>query len=167
VAFGIAGLLVGAAAGTVVGRLTSAGPDLAPADVAPTGPAFGSGEPGTPLDDTGLPHLFDRLPPVSDTGPVEQALQAVPAVIGIDPSSVRLVATRTDGPAAYIARTADGNDACLVVLLPDGPSAGRCTTSGLLPAGGLRVYYAAVTHGFVVAILTSSGTVTLGLNAGR
>lgn len=158
---GVAGLLVGVALGTAIGRVTPAGSEITPADIAPTGPAFGSGEPGTPIGDTGLPHLFDRLPPVADAGPVQRAAE------GIDPASVRLVATRSDGPAAYVARTSDGDDVCLVVLLPDGPSESRCTVSGLMPAGGLRIHFAAVTHGFVLAILNSPGTVTLGLDAGR
>jgi hypothetical protein len=158
---GVAGLLVGGVLGTAIGRVTPAGPELTPADIAPTGPAFGSGEPGTPIGDTGLTLLFDRLPPVADAGPVERAAE------GIDPASVRLVAIRSDGPAAYVARTSDGDDVCLVVLLPDGPSDSRCTVSGRMPAGGLRIHYPALTHGFVLAILNSAGTVTLGLDAGR
>lgn len=128
--------------------------------IAPTGPAFGSGEPGTQLEDTDLLQLFDRLPPVDDPSRVEQAVQ------DIDPRSVRLLATRADGPAAYLARTLDGTDVCLVLLLPAGPSPSTCTATGLLPAEGLRIRYDADGYGFAVANLNGSGTVTLGLIVG-
>jgi len=160
---GIAGLLVGAVLGVATSRMAPAESELTTVDIAPTGPRYGSGEPGTPLEATGLLFLFDRLPPVEDTGEVERA-----AMQDIDPASVRLLASRTDGPAAYLARTSDGTDVCLVLLLPPtDPPQGRCTTSGVMPVEGLRIYHAAPTRGFVVAILNPAGTITLGLNAGR
>lgn len=166
VLLGLAGLVVGAAIGAAVGTAVgrSVPPESGPesADVAPTGPAFGSGEPGTPLGGTLLPVLFERLPPVADTAPLDQALG------GIDPASVHLLATRADGPAAYLARTSEGTDVCLVLLVAsEGPAQGTCTAGGLMPAGGLRIRYASPTEGFVVAILNSAGTITLGLDAGR
>ena len=164
VAVGIVALLLGVAVGVVVGvavgRQAPTEPGAETVGVAPTSPAFGSGEPGTALEDTDLPQLFDRLPPVADPSRVEQAVQ------DIDPGSVRLLATRTDGPAAYLARTLDGSDVCLVLLLPAGPSPSACTASGLLPAEGLRIRYDADGYGFAVANLNGSGTVTLGLIVG-
>ena len=162
VLLGIAGLLVGAAVGIAISRVPPADPDGATADAAPTAPAFGSGEPGTPIDDTLLPPLFERLPTVADTGPVEQALE------GVDPASVRLLATRADGPAAYLARTPEGADVCLILLVVShGPAQSICTTGGVMPAGGLRIRYASPTEGFVSAILNAAGTVTLGRDTGR
>jgi hypothetical protein len=162
VLLGIAGLLVGAAAGIAISRGVPADTDLASADVAPNAPAFGSGEPGTPIGETLLPPLFERLPTVADTGPLEQALG------GIDPASVRPLATRADGPAAYLARTSEGTDVCLILLVvSSGPAQSTCTTGGLMPAGGLHIRYASPTEGFVAAILNAAGTITLGRDAGR
>ena len=160
---GVAGLLVGAALGVAGSRLAPAESEVTTADIAPTGPRPGSGEPGTPLQASGLLLLFDRLPPVEETGEVELA-----AAEDLDPASVRLLASRADGPTAYLARTSDGTDVCLVLLLPqtDAPR-GRCTTGGMMPVQGLRISHAAPSLGFVVAILNPSGTITLGLNAGR
>ncbi|MFE5670187.1 hypothetical protein ACFQ58_01130 [Agromyces sp. NPDC056523] len=159
---GVAGLLVGAVAGAALGRAVPAEPGLASSDTAPTAPAFGSGEPGIPLDETDLPELFDRLPPVADVSQLDQVTSS------IDVSSLRLIAARADGPAGYLARTPDGNDVCLILLVaPDGWAEARCTTSGRLPAGGLRIQVAHPIAGFAVAILTRGGTLTLGLNAGR
>lgn len=160
VAVGAVALLLGVAVGVAVGRQAPAQSGAETVGVAPTSPAFGSGEPGTALEDTDLPQLFDRLPPVADPTRVEQAVQ------DIDPGSVRLLATRTDGPSAYLARTLDGSDVCLVLLLPAGPSPSACTASGLLPAEGLRIRYDADGYGFAVANLNGSGTVTLGLIVG-
>jgi hypothetical protein len=161
VLLGVAGLVAGAVVGIAISRGT-AGSDAVPDDVAPTAPAFGSGEPGTPIDETLLPPLFERLPSVADTAPLEQALG------GIDPASVRLLATRADGPAAYVARTSDGTDVCLVLLVvTSGPAQSTCTAGGLMPAGGLRIRYASTTEGFVVAILNAAGTITVGRDAGR
>lgn len=161
VLLGVAGLVLGAAVGIAIGGGTD-GSDPAPDDLAPTTPAYGSGEPGTPTDETLLPPLFQRLPTVADTGPLE------PALGGIDPASVRLLATRADGPAAYLARTSEGTDVCLILLVvADGPVESTCTTGGLMPAGGLRIRYASPTEGFVVAILNAAGTITLGRDAGR
>ena len=158
----VAGLLVGAAVGVAMSRVAPADSDPATADVAPTAPAFGSGEPGTPVDETLLPPLFERLPPVADTGPLDQALG------GIDPASVRLLATRADGPAAYLARTSEGSDVCLILLVVShGPAQSTCTAGGLMPAGGLRIRYASPTEGFVAATLNAAGTITLGRDAGR
>ena len=158
----VAGLLVGATVGVAMSRVAPADSDPATADVAPTAPAFGSGEPGTPVDETLLPPLFERLPPVADTGPLDQALG------GIDPASVRLLATRADGPAAYLARTSEGSDVCLILLVVShGPAQSTCTAGGLMPAGGLRIRYASPTEGFVAATLNAAGTITLGRDAGR
>lgn len=161
VLLGVAGLLVGAAVGIAISR-GAAGSDPAADDVAPTAPAFGSGEPGTPIGETLLPPLFERLPAVADTAGLDHALG------GVDPASVRLLATRADGPAAYLARTAEGTDVCLVLLVvSSGPAQSTCTTNGVMPAGGLRIRYASPTEGFVAAILNAAGSITLGRDAGR
>jgi hypothetical protein len=76
---------------------------------------------------------------------------------------VRLLATRVDGPAAYLARTVDGENVCLVLELPTRPSRTECTVDGLLPADGLSILYGAVGYGLSAARLDPSGTVSLGL----
>jgi hypothetical protein len=159
IAVGAIALLAGIALGLGIGRQVPAAPAASTAELSatPSPRLFGSGEPGTAVADSDLLPLFDRLPPVADPSRVEQTVQ------GIDPASVRLLATRTDGPAAYLARTLDGADVCLVVLLPAGPSPSACTTSGVIPVEGLRIRYEAEGYGFTVANLNASGTVTLGL----
>lgn len=114
-------------------------------------------EPATPLEDTDLLPLFDRLPPADESERVASVDET------IDPASVRLLATRVDGPAAFLARTVDGEDVCLVLLLPAGPSRMECTVDGLLPADGLSILYGAQGYGLAAARLATTGTVSLGL----
>ena len=100
--------------------------------------------------------MFDRLPPAATS---EQVARLVDV---IDPESVRLLATRVDGPAAYLARTVDGEDVCLVLVLPDAPTRSECTVDGHLPAGGLSILYGAQAYGLSAALLDPTGTVSLG-----
>ncbi|WP_448006380.1 hypothetical protein [Agromyces bauzanensis] len=146
------GLLLGAALGWAAGQRI-------PADSASTTPAAPSEsvDPGTPLEDTALLRLFDRLPPADESTRVASVDDA------IDPASVRLLATRVDGPAAYLARTADGENVCLVLLLPDAPSRSECTVDGRLPADGLSILYGAQGYGLSAAQLDPTGTVSIGL----
>jgi hypothetical protein len=146
------GLLLGAAVGWGADRLVP--PDAA--SISTIGPSS-SGEPGTPLEDTDLLPLFDRLPLAAE------ATRVAGVDDSIDPASVRLLANRTDGPAAYLARTVDGDDVCLVLLLPAGPSRSACTADGRLPAEGLGIQYNAQGYGLAVARLAPTGTVALGL----
>jgi hypothetical protein len=111
---------------------------------------------GTPLDATDLLPLFDRIPQANEA----QRVATVDATI--DPMSVRLLAVRTDGPAAFLARTR-GGEVCLVLLLPAGPSSISCTIDGRMPAEGLRIEYYAEGYGLAVAHLDAAGTVELGL----
>jgi len=152
IALGGIGLVVGAVIGLGVGRQV-------PGDTAATSPvgASSSAEPGTPLDETDLLPLFDRLPQAAEAERVARI------DTWIDPASVRLLASRTDGPAAYLARTIDGEDVCLVLLLPAGPSPSTCTVDGRLPMDGLRIRYDAEGYGFAVAGIDRLGTVQLGL----
>jgi hypothetical protein len=145
------GLLLGAALGWGAGQripADSALPSAAPSE---------SADPGTPLEDTALLPLFDRLPLAAESTRVASVDDA------IDPASVRLLATRVDGPAAYLARTADGENVCLVLLLPAGPSRSECTVDGRLPADGLSILYGAEGYGLSAAQLDPTGTVSLGL----
>ena len=150
-AAGLAGLLLGATLGWVAGRgipTESAGPT----PTAPLDPA----DPGTPLEDTELLAVFDRLPPAAAS---EQVARLVDV---IDSESVRLLASRVDGPAAYLARTVDGENVCLVLVLPDAPTRSECTVDGHLPAGGLSILYGAQAYGLSAALLDPTGTVSLG-----
>ncbi|MDF2575413.1 MAG: hypothetical protein K0S05_2325 [Agromyces sp.] len=150
-AAGLAGLLLGATLGWVAGRGIPT-ESAAPTPTAPLDPA----DPGTPLEDTELLAVFDRLPPAATS---EQVARLVDV---IDPESVRLLATRVDGPAAYLARTVDGEDVCLVLVLPDAPTRSECTVDGHLPAGGLSILYGAQAYGLSAALLDPTGTVSLG-----
>jgi len=152
VAAGGAGLLLGAALGWGVGQRIPADSAL-PSAEAPSE----SAEPGTPLEDTDLLVLFDRLPLAAESTRVASVNDA------IDPASVRLLAARVDGPAAYLGRTADGENVCLVLLLPDRPSRSECTVDGHLPADGLSILYGAQGYGLAAAELDPTGTVSLGL----
>jgi hypothetical protein len=152
IAAGGVGLLVGAALGWGAGQRM-------PADSAfpSTARPSESADPGTPLEDTDLLLLFDRRPLAAESTQVASVDDV------IDPASVRLLATRVDGPAAYLARTADGENVCLVLLLPAGPPRSECTVDGSLPADGLRILYGAEGYGLSAAQLDPTGTVSLGL----
>jgi len=151
-AAGGVGLLLGAILGWGAGQRVPADSAF-PSTAAPTT----SADPGTPLGDTDLLALFDRLPLAAESTRVASVDDA------IDPASVRLLATRVDGPAAYLARTADGENVCLVLLLPAGPSRSECTVDGRLPADGLSILYGAQGYGLAAARLDPTGTVSLGL----
>ncbi len=144
------GLLLGAILGWGAGQRT-------PADPAFPSAASESADPGTPLEDTALLQLFDRLP-LADESTRVAAVDDV-----IDPASVRLLATRVDGPAAYLARTADDENVCLVLLMPDRPPRSECTVDGRLPADGLSILYGAEGYGLAAAQLDPTGSVSLGL----
>jgi hypothetical protein len=146
------GLLLGAAVGWGAGQAVPTDP----ASIFTINPSS-SGGPGTPLEDTDLLPLFDRLPLAAESARVAGVDDT------IDPASVRLLANRTDGPAAYLARTVDGDDVCLVLMLPAGPSRSACTADGRLPAEGLSIQYDAQGYGLAVARLAPTGTVALGL----
>ena len=152
IAAGGVGLLLGAALGWAAGLRVPADA-IFPSVVGPS-PSAG---PGTALERTDLLPLFDRLPLA------DESVRVADVDATIDPASVRLLATRADGPSGYLTRTLDGENVCLVLMLPAGPSSLACTIDGVVPADGLRVQYYAQGYGLAVARLMSSGTVTLGL----
>ncbi|MRG59008.1 hypothetical protein GE115_03870 [Agromyces sp. CFH 90414] len=120
-------------------------------------------EAGTPLEETDILVLIEQLPVAAEAARVTR-LAAVEG--GIDEASVRLLASRLDGPAAYVARTSDGEDVCLVLLLPGSASRSECTQDGRLPLPGLRVPYpteAEGTDGLAVARLDATGRIALGV----
>lgn len=151
---GLVGIALGAALGWTAGQRV---PERSTSS--PTLYAEWSPPPGMPLGDTTLLPLFDRLP-LADEAPRVAGLDD-----DIDESSVRLLAARTDGPSAFLVRTVDGADICLVLVLPDGPFRRACTANGIFPLDGLAVEYGARGYGLAVARLSSAGTVALGLRA--
>lgn len=151
-AAGVAGLLIGVAAGWTAGQRIAADAELVAVAAASSAP-----DAGTPLEQTDVLPLFDRLPEVAE------ATRVASVDIAIDAGSVRLLATRTDGPSAYLARTHDGEEVCLVLLMPAGPSRSTCTADGRMPAQGLNIEYDARGYGFAMARLSSTGAVMLGL----
>lgn len=145
------GLLLGAALGWAAGQRVAMESAARSVDTSPTE------APGMPLEETDLLPLFDRLPLAEESARVASVDEE------IDPASVRLLATRVDGPAAFLTRTVDGENVCLVLLLPAGPSRIECTVDGLLPADGLSILYGAQGYGLAAARLATTGTVSLGL----
>ena len=152
---GVAGIALGAALGWSAGQRVPERSTSSATLYAEFSPA-----PGMMLVDTALLPLFDRLPLA------DEAARVAGVDDDIDESSVRLLARRTDGPAAYLARTVDGIDVCLVLLMPSGPFRRACTTDGVFPLDGLAIEYGAEGYGLAVARLSSAGTVALGLVAG-
>jgi hypothetical protein len=55
----------------------------------------------------------------------------------LDPESRRVLATRWDGVRLIAVRSTDGEDACLILVVPSGPPATACTVDGRFPIGGL------------------------------
>ena len=151
---GVIGVAIGAALGWAAGQRVPERSTSSSTLYAEWSPA-----PGMLLADTTLLPLFDRLP-LADEAPRVAGLDD-----DIDEASVRLLAARTDGPSAYLARTVDGVDVCLVLVLPDGPFRRACTADGIFPIDGLAVEYGASGYGLAVARLSSAGTVALGLRA--
>ena len=152
---GVVGIAVGAAVGWTAGQQVPERSTSSSTLYAEWSPG-----PGMMLVDTALLPLFDRLPLA------DEAARVAGVDDDIDESSVRLLARRTDGPAAYLARTVDGIDVCLVLLMPSGPFRRACTTDGVFPLDGLAIEYGAEGYGLAVARLSSAGTVALGLVAG-
>ncbi|MDQ2662048.1 MAG: hypothetical protein M3Y52_09260 [Actinomycetota bacterium] len=113
---------------------------------------------GMPIESTDLLPLMGRLPTADEAARVARLDPPM------DPESVGLLASRTDGPTAFLARTVDGGDLCLVVLMPSGPSRSACTVVGRFPVGGLRIEYYADGYGLVAAHLDDSGAVELNLS---
>ncbi|WP_430646981.1 hypothetical protein [Agromyces sp. GXS1127] len=56
----------------------------------------------------------------------------------IDPASVLFLQERADGVRLFGARTADGDNLCMIVELADS-SAASCTSDGTMPEGGLSI----------------------------
>lgn len=146
-------LVFGVAVGWGLGQLV-------PADSIPSSAVEPSStaEPGTPLDATDLLPLLGRLPTAAEAARVADVDAA------IDRESVGLLGTRADGPAAFLASTIDGDDVCLVLLMPSGPSRSACTVDGRIAVDGLRIEYYADGYGLASAHLEPSGAVELGLS---
>jgi hypothetical protein len=144
-------LLLGGFIGWAAGQRVP--PEFASSSAAPSS----SDGAGMSLESTALLPLFDRLPLAAESTRVAGVDDV------IDPASVRLLATRTDGPAAFLTRTVDGENVCLVLMLPAGPSRSVCTVDGRFPVDGLSIQYNAPGYGLAVARLASTGTVAIGL----
>ena len=153
-AAGGVGLLLGAFLGWGAGQRMAPGSDI-PSTGSPS--AEGSTDAGVPLGDTDLFTLIEKLPPAAESARVAIVDET------IDPASVRLLASRLEGPAAYVARTIDGENVCLVLLLPTDAARSECTEDGRLPADGLRVLYGAQEYRPAVGRLDSTGVVSLDL----
>lgn len=137
-----AALLIGAATGWVLGSTTDA--------------SVGAGD-DAPIEWTQAWQVFDRRAGDADLvrhpPPEEQ--------VDLDDSSRRLLVTRSDGVRLLAARTADGANACLILVLPVGRPAIACTELGRFPADGLRAEVSARSIGEYIAIWYADGRVTV------
>ncbi|MGR0219020.1 hypothetical protein [Agromyces sp. ZXT2-6] len=138
----VAALLVGAATGWVLGSATD--------------PSVGAGD-DAPIEWTQAWQVFDRRAGDGDLvrhPPHDGAAE-------IDESSRRLLVTRSDGVRLVAARTADGGNACLILVLPVGRPGIACTEMSRFPAGGLRAEVSARAVGEYVAVWYADGRVTV------
>jgi hypothetical protein len=138
----VAALLVGAATGWALGSASD--------------PSMGAGD-DAPIEWTRAWQVFDRRP-----GDGDLVRHPPPdAEVELDDSSRRLLVTRSDGLRLVAARTADGGNACLILVLPVGRPGIACTEFGRFPAGGLRAEVSAPAVGEYVAIWNADGRVTV------
>lgn len=138
----LAALLVGAASGWVLGSASDA--------------SMGAGD-DAPIEWTQAWQVFDRRAGDGDLvrhPPPDDAVE-------LDDSSRRLLLTRSDGVRLVAARTADGANACLILVLPVGRPGIACTELGRFPADGLRAEVSARAVGEYVAIWNADGRVTV------
>jgi hypothetical protein len=87
---------------------------------------------------------------------------APPVEVDLDRDSRRLLAARSDGVRVVAVRSEDGRDACLVLVVPAGPSAAACTADGRFPADGLVVRTEQPGTGAFSATWDATGRVSLG-----
>jgi hypothetical protein len=138
----VAALLIGAASGWVLGSAAD--------------PSVGAGG-EAPVEWTQAWQVFDRR---QDDGDLVRHPPPEPDV-ELDDSSRRLLVTRSDGVRLVAARTADGADACLILVVPVGRPGISCTQLGRFPAEGLRAEVSARAIGEYVALWYADGRVTV------
>lgn len=134
----LAGLAVGWTLGAVITRADRAGP--------------------VPASETAAWRVFDAPVPNGD----RVRYPAPPVEVDLDRDSRRLLAARSDGVRVVAVRSEDGRDACLVLVVPSGPSAAACTVDGRFPADGLVVRTEQPDTGVFSATWDATGRVSLG-----
>jgi hypothetical protein len=118
-----------------------------------------SGEAGAvPASETVAWRVFDAPVPNGD----RVRYPAPPVEVDLDRDSRRLLAARSDGVRVVAVRSEDGRDACLVLVVPAGPSAAACTADGRFPADGLVVRTEQPGTGAFSATWDATGRVSLG-----
>ncbi|UOQ90773.1 hypothetical protein MUN74_07695 [Agromyces endophyticus] len=174
---GVVALAVGIAIGTQISSLAAAPVEL----VAPGGvPAAGPVTPGATVSvdqgtgsvsadpDTGI---VSSMIPVADA-PVSAVLarearasDSAPAGfvdgLNLDPESLRLLATRSDGVQAFAASIEQGSELCFIVLKPDLGAASTCTEHGMMPTEGIVLSFEANDEARIDASLRPDGGVIL------
>lgn len=138
----VAALLIGAASGWVLGSAAD--------------PSVGAGG-EAPIEWTQAWQVFDRR---QDDGDLVRHPPPDPDV-ALDDSSRRLLVTRSDGVRLVAARTADGANACLILVVPVGRPGITCTELGRFPADGLRAEVSARALGEYVALWYADGRITV------
>lgn len=116
-------------------------------------------EPGSvPTSETAAWRVFDAPVPNGD-----RVRYPAPQVeVELDRDSRRLLAARSDGVRVVAVRSEDGRDACLVLVVPSGPSAASCTSDGRFPPDGLVVRTEQPDTGTFSATWDANGRVSLG-----
>ena len=145
--FRVAGVLAAATVALVAGGV------LGWALGSATEPSEGA-DVGVPVAETAAWQVFDR--PVTEGDFVRYPAPLVD--IDADDTSRRLLLTRSDGVQLVAVRTADGDDACLVLALPVGRPATACTEGGLFPGDGLRAEISVQGVGVYVAGWDADGS---------
>jgi hypothetical protein len=111
-----------------------------------------------PASETVAWRVFDAPVPNGD----RVRYPAPPVEVDLDRDSRRLLAARSDGVRVVAVRSEDGRDACLVLVVPSGPSAASCTVDGRFPADGLVVRTEQPDTGAFSATWDATGRVSLG-----
>ncbi|TYL53391.1 hypothetical protein [Agromyces mariniharenae] len=135
----LAALLIGALWGWTVSHSTPSEPDAA----------------AVPIADTAVLSAYDTAPTPADVP--RDAYPRDP----IAPTEYRLLRTRPDGVALYIARLHGGSAVCAVLSRPGRFTTSSCTHEGLFPVRGLEVEASAPGDGLVRGVIRPDGSAEL------
>lgn len=110
---------------------------------------------GTPVEHTPVYEVFDREQRPSDGIPADLL-----AGTALEPTSPRLLVTRSDGVAAYAALTLDG-DLCVVMVVDAVGGGSACTDQGVMPPEGLTATFGFDDRAAITVSLHADGTAGL------
>lgn len=124
--------------------------------------AAGEADVTVPVDGSPAIEVFAREPTEA-----ELAFDPAPfAHVDLVPASPRLLVTRSDGVAVWVARTAQG-DVCLSLRIDEYSSGGGCTVGGVFPAEGVGTETFIQSRGYYAAWLEPDGDVRMRVDGVR